>query len=952
MTLNKKRLKAPAIFVVIMLILTIISVNTNASIIEEKSFDHWESAEGVPYPKNESDNISRTPGESEYADFAIDSQNHPHVVWIERGKIEKRGIYYVAWDGEKWLTTNGSIYNPGTGNGRISSKDAYTTSLQIALDSTDNPHIVFEQHIEEDSVIYITKNDVNWVTADGTIWETDEGSGVVADNNSSQPHIAIDSNDNPHIVWFEGNKEFYDILYTTWNGEKWVNIRGEPYNKKFENRHITNSEGFSTNSNIALFEDKPHIVWIYHEPEGKRDVVYIRWDGRDWVTANGELYQNNSSSCNVSKSLDNCWFPRIALDSYGCPHLVWITKNEEDDTKDVVYVKWDGFKWLTADGFRYSTSNRSANVSQSDTKWTGYSTTIAIDKNDTPHIAWEDICNGSKNIQYCVLKDGKWVGIDGEEYVPLSGNTSIGATGSNMNLYKIMCDNNGNPMVLRSDYSYGNEEVILTKWNEDHWENVDGTNYNPEAGSINVSKTHWNSEDCSFEIDDDENVHLVWSDGSFHCPDTRSTDIFYLVNRGSGWVTVEGEPWNPGIGNANISQSCGESELPIVKIDSKGYPNIMWFDNGLAKWKNTRGNNYQLFMIKWNGETWVNVDGKEITTDKGSAVVSGLSFYEYSLPDLKFELDSKDNPHIVWKNNSSSYLTHREGSWVAADGSSHNSSIDFAPWSSTIKTLNVSLSIDLKDRPHVSWDKIGCDEKAKKVYVYLDDTQEGTWKTLDDSEYDDKNQTDFFENIPARTQIKTILDSEDNPHFTWTEIGENDTVILKYARWVEDKFITADGVELDPNSEDSGKVSILKRTENLYEWVIIPTISLGPENEPHLAWLQTCDIIPIIPDVFFETNKDVFYSRWNGEQWVNISDEPIEAEAGNANVSKSTRLCSPDFLYEGYSHDHCKLRDVFNPLIRIDKTGRPHIVWEDISVSGSSPDILYVRGAYSEEIVE
>ncbi len=134
------------------------------------------------------------------------------------------------------MTADGEVWDPETGNGGVSANQISNTSTlpDLALDTNNRPHLVWSQEsMENVEIIYIRWDGGKWVTANGEIWETKTESTATAltfsteSERVSKVSVELDSKMFPHVVtagkfdeilW--NNQQIF--LYTHWDGSSWV----------------------------------------------------------------------------------------------------------------------------------------------------------------------------------------------------------------------------------------------------------------------------------------------------------------------------------------------------------------------------------------------------------------------------------------------------------------------------------------------------------------------------------------------------------------------------------------------------------------------------------------------------------------------------------------------------------------------------------------------------------
>ena len=118
--------------------------------------------------------------------------------------------------------TPNSCWADADGTVQESEKVNPGTNSKMALDSSGNPHIVFE---DADEIYYLFWNGSDWADADGTGRESSRVSFHV--NNSFDPAITVDSSGRPNIAWNGGfNIGWQNVYFLRYNGVSWVDVDG------------------------------------------------------------------------------------------------------------------------------------------------------------------------------------------------------------------------------------------------------------------------------------------------------------------------------------------------------------------------------------------------------------------------------------------------------------------------------------------------------------------------------------------------------------------------------------------------------------------------------------------------------------------------------------------------------------------------------------------------------
>ncbi len=178
--------------------------------------------------------------------LAIDSQGRPHIVSIDPSQFgSSSGLEYAALDGGTW-----TVEEVGSG------PQPYEFGSFIALDSQNRPHVVWFDDENKD-LMYALKEGGSWQVS-----SVDTQGDV-----GRYPSLAIDSQDNPAISYFEPSG---NIKVARWDGSQWdIQPVG-----KLENV-VTGFLGARKNSSLVFdSEDNPIVAY------SDEDVVKLAlWDG-------------------------------------------------------------------------------------------------------------------------------------------------------------------------------------------------------------------------------------------------------------------------------------------------------------------------------------------------------------------------------------------------------------------------------------------------------------------------------------------------------------------------------------------------------------------------------------------------------------------------------------------------------------------------------------------------
>lgn len=172
------------------------------------------------------------------ASICVDSQGNIHLGY-RTGSYPENGVNYAIFDGSSWTKTVLATDTRGV------------REINIAVDHQGTPHLVFS---EGDDLIHATPVDTNW-----TLETIDT---VVEANAGLDAFIAIDSDDQVHILYSPGNEE--SPRYAVENGDQW-DIQSLPV--EFGNTGI---QGLTLDS-----DDNPHALYCYGS--NSTDFHYVYW---------------------------------------------------------------------------------------------------------------------------------------------------------------------------------------------------------------------------------------------------------------------------------------------------------------------------------------------------------------------------------------------------------------------------------------------------------------------------------------------------------------------------------------------------------------------------------------------------------------------------------------------------------------------------------------------------
>jgi len=276
----------------------------------------------------------------QYSCIAVDSQDNLHVVWygLATGYTQSQ-IWYALYDGS-WHTP---IW--------ISTAAGMATKLQsmpyIAVDSQDNLHVVWNGAALDFATYQIRYATAvppyaagDWVTP---IRISDAAN--MATKSQNYPCIAVDGDDNLHVVWTGGANDFastqtrYARAVPPYAAANWVTpIR------------ISDAPNMGTNTQTRVCiavdgDDNLHVVW-YGVATG--DVAWqIYYATAVPPHAAGNWVTPISISTAANMTTNSQYHPSIAVDSSDYIHVLWYGKATGYLAQDVVWLAVYVASWAT-----------------------------------------------------------------------------------------------------------------------------------------------------------------------------------------------------------------------------------------------------------------------------------------------------------------------------------------------------------------------------------------------------------------------------------------------------------------------------------------------------------------------------------------------------------------------------------------------------------------------------
>ncbi|MDD3719605.1 MAG: sialidase family protein, partial [Actinomycetota bacterium] len=255
-------------------------------------------------------NISPDDNYPYYPEIAVDSTGAAHTVWHGHN-------YEIGIDCDILYATNtgGTWSYPEFVSGIHEHSGSYWPS--IAIDPSDNPHVVWEGYDDEDGYYYW----IWYATRAGGAWSDPYRLSTQSGYDQYDPKIAVGPDGSAHVVWYgyDAGGDYYQVYYAGNSGGAW----SAPV------RLSTNLQYDQYDPQIRVGpEGKAHVVWYGYDADYYYYRVYYASNpGGAWTDPVLVSHQPEWDS----------YYAQIALDLCGNPHVVWDDYDSTTYEDDIWY---------------------------------------------------------------------------------------------------------------------------------------------------------------------------------------------------------------------------------------------------------------------------------------------------------------------------------------------------------------------------------------------------------------------------------------------------------------------------------------------------------------------------------------------------------------------------------------------------------------------------------------
>ena len=222
------------------------------------------AASGAPVLAQQGADIQLTDFEDDYSDcpdVAVDSNNNVHVAF----EADDQTVWYTMLDNNGNTLIDDTLIDDG----------GEEVKPAIGVDSQDHVHMVWQSE-SGDYIAYIKLDpyldDMNGDAATLAAIQLVAATDLYGDDSQQDPRIAIDSSDDVHVVWT--NYDDYEIVYMQLNSGGSVIV---PYTVVADTY-----SGWQRRPFVAVdSNDDPHIVWNDDMGTDQDEIFYAMLDGSD-----------------------------------------------------------------------------------------------------------------------------------------------------------------------------------------------------------------------------------------------------------------------------------------------------------------------------------------------------------------------------------------------------------------------------------------------------------------------------------------------------------------------------------------------------------------------------------------------------------------------------------------------------------------------------------------------
>jgi hypothetical protein len=409
---------------------------------------------------------------------------------------------------------------------------------------------------------------------------------LMANNDTSwMARIAVDSRDYLHVVWSEDSDNQTwgtdtEIVYTYFDSISWsspiaVSDFGTP------------TDGTSIQPSIAIdSQDNVHVVWadstaaptVPENPEGVTEILYRMLDTTTGAWSPIQCISDNASMWNDGSAV----IPFIAIDTNDDLHVVWSDIVQAPSVlwssgePEILYTSRISGVWSTV----VPVSDNNSNYNSFGSEFPA----IATDSSNNAHIVWEDWYPGSdKEIFYRNVTSGMGFGVP----IMLSG-AGVNAWNNDESRFPIIAVDpltDALHVVWQDDTngSWGTDVEIF------YSNSTNGAVWTNATALSGIGINAWNNDDSYgpwITVDKLSRIHVVWHDDTDSSGEWGTDrEIFYSNStNGATWFNGTCISDDPSWSLMPNTGTVWESEEPCIAYDNTNFVHVVWWDDCMGPW--------------------------------------------------------------------------------------------------------------------------------------------------------------------------------------------------------------------------------------------------------------------------------------------------------------------------------------------------------------------------------
>jgi hypothetical protein len=341
---------------------------------------------------------------------------------------------------------------------------------------------------------------------------------------SFTPQIAVDAAGNIYMAWEDDTANNSNILFrrSTDGGATFLPTPAP--------KPVSNSSGCSFNPVMAVDAGgNINIVW-----EDSGDCSFLTSNIFFSRSTDGGITFSTPTNLSATMNTALFSFPQIAVDAAGNINVVW-----ESDTGNLAI-------WFS--GLRNGGATFSSPKMVSTNPGGSLNAQIAVDKNGSINVVWEDDIAGHSDVSFSRSTD------NGTNFsFPMNLSNPLGNCIANSNSPRIGLDAAANINVVWTNDCGGNFDIFLSRSSDN------GATF---SSPKNLSGTPGSSVNPQLFVDTAGNINVVWEENT-------PADIFF-VRSSDGGVTFSSAQ--------NLSHNAGSSSNAWLTVDAGANINVAWED--------------------------------------------------------------------------------------------------------------------------------------------------------------------------------------------------------------------------------------------------------------------------------------------------------------------------------------------------------------------------------------